>query len=152
MKDQPDNWIRCYWIIVIALFIILSFILIKEGFGQIEPGPIVKPTPIPKTTPTPAPETAEEWSSVIEKSPTAEKFVTKKSVVATGDVAQYPTEKIIQDPLSASAVKGVRWVKTYRLWTRGDGTVIPLSNGWTAETILDAPVSVVTKPTVEVFK
>jgi len=35
---------------------------------------------------------------------------------------------------------------------RGDGVVIPLSNGWTAETILDTLTSVVDKPKVEVFK
>jgi len=110
--------------------------------AQIEPGPGVKPTP----------KTPSDWSEEIEKRPEVQKFITIKKVVKAGDVAQYPTERIVQDPLSASAVKGVKWVKTYRLWTRSDGVVIPLSNGWTAETILDTSASVVDKPTVEVFK
>jgi len=122
--------------------IILMFAFSCECPAQIEPGPGVKPTP----------KTPSDWSEEIEKRPEVQKFITIKKVVKAGDVAQYPTERIVQDPLSASAVKGVKWVKTYRLWTRSDGVVIPLSNGWTAETILDTSASVVDKPTVEVFK
>ena len=122
--------------------IILMFAFSCEFPAQIEPGPGVKPTP----------KTPSDWSEEIEKRPEVQKFITIKKVVKAGDVAQYPTERIVQDPLSASAVKGVKWVKTYRLWTRSDGVVIPLSNGWTAETILDTSASVVDKPTVEVFK
>ena len=126
--------------IILLTAIVLMFAYSCECPAQIEPGPGVKPTP----------KTPSDWSAKIEESATAQKFITKKKVVKVGDVAQYPAERIVQDPLSASAVKGVKWVKTYRLWTRSDGVVIPLSNGWTAETILDVSVSVGTK--VEVFK
>ena len=119
-----------------------------------KPPIVVKPTPSPIVKPTPA--TADEWSAKIEESSTVEKFVTKKMVVASGDVAQYPTEKIVQDSLSDTAVKGVRLVKTYKLWERknkdGTTTIIPLSQGWKAVSTIDTPVSVDTKPTVEVFK
>ena len=136
---------------VIHLAIIAIILLwYSISYGQIEPGHGVKPTPIVKPKPTPG--TPEEWSFAIKESPGAQEFVTKASVVTHGDIAAYPTEKIVQSPSAVSAVKGVKWVKTYRLWLRSDGTVIPLSNGWTAQTTLDAPVSVVTKPTVEVFK
>ena len=144
------------WLLIpLALIVALCFSC-EPAHAQIEPGPIEKPTPIIAVKPTPIPEptpaTKEDWSAVIEESPTAQKFVTVKKVVQVGDVAQYPVERVVQDPLSASAVKGVKWVKTYILWTRGDGTVILLSQGWTAETILDAPTSVVVTPKVEVFK
>ena len=138
--------------IILVAAIVLMFAYSCECPAQIEPGPEVKPTKPPIAKPTPTPATLESWTEKIEESATAQKFITKKKVVKAGDVAQYPTERIVQDPSSKSAVKGVRWVKTYRLWMRGDGVVIPLSNGWTAETILDAPVSVIDKPKVEVFK
>ena len=91
---------------------------------------------------------------VVEPSPTPvpQKFITKKMVVKVGDKAQYATEKIIQNPTSVSAVKGERWVKTYRLWTRGDGVVIPLSNGWSKAAEITEVKPVVEKPKVEVFK
>ena len=136
--------------IILVAAIVLMFAYSCECPAQIEPGPEVKPTKPPIAKPTPTPATPESWTEKIEESATAQKFITKKSVIKAGDVAQYPTERIVQDPSSKSAVKGVRWVKTYRLWMRGDGVVIPLSNGWTAETILDVSVSVGTK--VEVFK
>ena len=113
-----------------------------------KPPIVVKPSPFVK----PTPGNVVDWSAVIEESPTAQKFITKVYKVNASHKTTFPTEKIVQDPLSTVAVKGVRWVKTYRLWTRADGKVIPLSNGWTAETILDAPTSVIVKPTVEVFK
>ena len=136
--------------IILVMAFILMFAFSCECPAQIEPGPEVKPTKPPIAKPTPTPATPESWTEKIEESATAQKFITKKSVIKAGDVAQYPIERIVQDPSSKSAVKGVRWVKTYRLWMRGDGVVIPLSNGWTAETILDVSVSVGTK--VEVFK
>lgn len=138
--------------IILVMAFILMFAFSCECPAQIEPGPEVKPTKPPIAKPTPTPATLESWTEKIEESATAQKFITKKSVIKAGDVAQYPTERIVQDPSSKSAVKGVRWVKTYRLWMRGDGVVIPLSNGWTAETILDTLTSVVDKPKVEVFK
>jgi len=138
--------------IILVMAFILMFAFSCECPAQIEPGPEVKPTKPPIAKPTPTPATPESWTEKIEESATAQKFITKKSVIKAGDVAQYPIERIVQDPSSKSAVKGVKWIKTYRLWTRKDGVVIPLSNGWTAETILDAPVSVIDKPKVEVFK
>ena len=107
--------------------------------AEIDPAPIAKPTKPPivvKPSPTPVPQ----------------EFVTKKSVVKVGDKAQYATEKIIQNPTSVSAVKGERWVKTYILWTRGDGVVVPLSQGWSKAEDLSEVAEVVTKPKVEVFK
>ena len=138
--------------IILVMAFILMFAYSCECPAQIEPGPEVKPTKPPIAKPTPTPATLESWTEKIEESATAQKFITKKSVIKAGDVAQYPTERIVQDPLSESAVKGVKWIKTYYLWTRKDGKVIPLSRGWSAETFLNAPVSVVDKPTVEVFK
>ena len=102
---------------------------------DIEPKP-TKPPIVVKPSPTPVPQ----------------KFITKKSVVKLGDKAEYATERITQNPTSVSAVKGERWVKTYRLWTRGDGVVIPLSNGWSKAEDLSSAVPVVEKPKVEVFK
>ena len=95
---------------------------------------IIKPTPIAKPTPA----TIEDWSNMIAESPTAEKFATKTGVVKLGDKAVYPIEKIIQ-----ADGKAVRWVKTYRMWTRNDGKVIPLSNGWTAQAVLS---EIIVKP------
>jgi len=111
----------------------------------------VKPTKPPVLKPTPTPATPEDWSSNIGQKPGSQSFVTKKSVVAIGDKAEYDTEKIVQDPLAAGAVKGVKWTKKYKIWVREDGKKIPLSQGWSAE-IINSPVSVVVKPTVGVFK
>ena len=147
-KDPPIT-------VGMVLMLLTAFALLFascECPAQIELGPEVKPTKPPIAKPTPTPATPESWTEKIEESATAQKFITIKKVVKIGDVAQYPTERIVQDPLSESAVKGVKWIKTYYLWTRKDGKVIPLSRGWSAETLLNAPVSVVDKPTVEVFK
>jgi len=127
---------------IILTALVLMFAFSCVCYAESEQEPEAKPTPA----------TPESWTDTINESPNAQKFITKKSVVKAGDVAQYPTERIVQDPITDSAVKGVKWVKTYRLWTRGDGVVIPLSNGWTAEATIDTPISVVDKPTVEVFK
>jgi len=159
--DYLFNEIVYGWILfplcIIAIIAVSCDVCHARDPLPINPIPIVKPTkppivvkPSPFVKPTPG--NVVDWSAVIEESPTAQKFITKVYKVNASHKTTFPTEKIVQDPLSTVAVKGVRWVKTYRLWTRADGKVIPLSNGWTAETILDAPTSVIVKPTVEVFK
>ena len=122
-----------YTLAIIAMIVVSCEVCHAQT--DIEPKP-TKPPIVVKPSPTPVPQ----------------RFVTKKSVVKLGDKAEYPTEKIIQDPTSVSAVKGERWVKTYRLWTRGDGVVIPLSNGWSKAADITEVVPVVGKPKMEVFK
>ena len=91
MKDQPDNWIRCYWIIVISLFILLSFILIKEGFGQTP-----TPSPVPVATPMPEPSSPADWLEWMNQQPTVEEFWLSEYDFPDGDVR--PAEKVVQVP------------------------------------------------------
>ena len=126
----------CLWLLVPVALIIAALTYSCECPAQEAEAKPTKPPIVVKPSPTPVPQ----------------KFITKKSVVKLGDKAEYATEKIIQNPTSVSAVKGERWVKTYRLWTRGDGVVIPLSNGWSKAADITEVVPVVEKPKVEVFK
>ena len=138
--DYLFNQIAYGWILFpLAALAVIAVSCDVCHAAEIDPAPIAKPTKPPivvKPSPTPVPQ----------------EFVTKKSVVKVGDKAQYATEKIIQNPTSVSAVKGERWVKTYRLWTRKDGVVIPLSQGWSKAEDLSEVAEVVTKPKAEVFK
>ena len=112
----------------------------------------IKPLPIP-TEPivSPTPATPEEWSHAIELKPDFQKFPTKTGVVKKGDLAVYQTERIFQDDTRA-----VRWVKTFRLWKRknkdGTTTIIPLSNGWTAQAVLSEIIVKPVKVIPEVMK
>ena len=73
-------------------------------------------------------------------------------VVKEGDKAKYPTERILQSDRLKGRIKGVKWVKTYRLWKREDGEIIPLSNGWSLQTALSVIQDIPVSPPVGVFE
>ena len=133
MKDQPDNWIRCYWIIVISLFILLSFILIKEGFGQ-TPGP----TPNPSDYSSVQAELESWWGWCIVH-PQCIFRISKKYELPNAERPYEERLKVPGPPWNTPFGSMRRW-RTYRSFVNSGGNTVLLNNGWNFQTLAETGI------------